>query len=143
MIKQYFITESSIPGLVCFINSHGIWQHYIYGHYFVLQLLNTHSRRLFSHRLLFECPHVRRAGPSIYKVTVLNFTMPSVSAFNNVCSSLFQCGVCSAVFHVGCLDATKPCPKCERRQKREDLSLLKGDSCLCFKTRRIQLLHQL
>ncbi|PNF15729.1 hypothetical protein B7P43_G12079 [Cryptotermes secundus] len=42
--------------------------------------------------------------------------------------STYRCGVCSAVFHVGCLDATKPCPKCERRQKREDLPLLEGDS---------------
>ncbi|KAJ9583383.1 hypothetical protein L9F63_022249, partial [Diploptera punctata] len=38
--------------------------------------------------------------------------------------STYRCGVCSAVFHVGCLNATMPCPKCERRQKREDLPLL-------------------
>lgn len=52
---------------------------------------------------------------------------------------LLQCGVCSAVFHVGCLDATKPCPKCERRQKREDLPLLEGDSWPFLKTTYIRL----
>ncbi|XP_063218820.1 pleckstrin homology domain-containing family M member 1 isoform X2 [Bacillus rossius redtenbacheri] len=35
--------------------------------------------------------------------------------------SSYRCAECSAVYHIGCLDATKPCPKCERRQKREDL----------------------
>ncbi|XP_066997403.2 uncharacterized protein Plekhm1 isoform X2 [Anabrus simplex] len=40
--------------------------------------------------------------------------------------STYRCSVCCAVFHVGCLDASKPCPKCERRQKREDLPLLEA-----------------
>ncbi|KAK7862953.1 hypothetical protein R5R35_004907 [Gryllus longicercus] len=40
--------------------------------------------------------------------------------------STYRCNVCSAVFHIGCLNASKPCPKCERRQKREDLPLLEA-----------------
>lgn len=38
--------------------------------------------------------------------------------------SFEQCDDCSAVFHAECLNALRPCPKCERRRKREDLPLL-------------------
>ncbi|XP_014611573.1 PREDICTED: pleckstrin homology domain-containing family M member 1 [Polistes canadensis] len=38
--------------------------------------------------------------------------------------STFRCGLCNAVFHADCLNAYKPCPKCERRRKRMDLPLL-------------------
>ncbi|EFN80559.1 pleckstrin homology domain-containing family M member 1 [Harpegnathos saltator] len=38
--------------------------------------------------------------------------------------STFRCGACNAVFHADCLNASKPCPKCERRRKRMDLPLL-------------------
>ncbi|CAB3385986.1 Hypothetical predicted protein [Cloeon dipterum] len=31
----------------------------------------------------------------------------------------FKCPDCNAVFHVGCLDAKRPCPKCERRRRRD------------------------
>ncbi|XP_059474947.1 pleckstrin homology domain-containing family M member 1 [Neocloeon triangulifer] len=31
----------------------------------------------------------------------------------------YKCPECSAVFHVGCLDAKRPCPKCERRRQRD------------------------
>ncbi|XP_049804747.1 run domain Beclin-1-interacting and cysteine-rich domain-containing protein isoform X1 [Schistocerca nitens] len=40
--------------------------------------------------------------------------------------STYQCPACHAVFHGGCLNASKPCPKCERRQKREVLPLLEA-----------------
>lgn len=36
----------------------------------------------------------------------------------------YRCGACNAVFHSDCLNASKPCPKCERRRKRMDLPLL-------------------
>ncbi|CAH0562059.1 unnamed protein product [Brassicogethes aeneus] len=36
----------------------------------------------------------------------------------------YRCDNCSAVYHKGCLNSLKPCPKCERRKKREDLPLL-------------------
>ncbi|PBC28109.1 Pleckstriny domain-containing family M member [Apis cerana cerana] len=36
----------------------------------------------------------------------------------------YRCGACNAVFHAECLNATKPCPKCERKRKRMDLPLL-------------------
>ncbi|XP_055319751.1 uncharacterized protein LOC129577176 [Sitodiplosis mosellana] len=36
----------------------------------------------------------------------------------------YKCDDCSAVFHAECLNALHPCPKCERRRKREDLPLL-------------------
>lgn len=35
-----------------------------------------------------------------------------------------QCEVCNAVYHIECLSPSKPCPKCDRRRKREHLSLL-------------------
>lgn len=38
--------------------------------------------------------------------------------------STYRCGLCNAVFHANCLNAYKPCPKCERRRKRMDLPLL-------------------
>lgn len=38
--------------------------------------------------------------------------------------STFRCGSCNAVFHTDCLNASKPCPKCERRRKRMDMPLL-------------------
>ncbi|XP_015607483.1 uncharacterized protein LOC107273615 isoform X2 [Cephus cinctus] len=38
--------------------------------------------------------------------------------------STYRCGVCNAVFHMNCLNASKPCPKCERRRKRMDRPLL-------------------
>lgn len=38
--------------------------------------------------------------------------------------STFRCGACNAVFHTDCLNASKPCPKCERRRKRMDMPLL-------------------
>ncbi|KAL0113523.1 hypothetical protein PUN28_012584 [Cardiocondyla obscurior] len=38
--------------------------------------------------------------------------------------STFRCGACNAVFHTTCLNASKPCPKCERRRKRMDMPLL-------------------
>ncbi|XP_077279331.1 pleckstrin homology and RUN domain containing M1 [Temnothorax americanus] len=36
----------------------------------------------------------------------------------------FRCGACNAVFHADCSNASKPCPKCERRRKRMDMPLL-------------------
>ncbi|KAL7297965.1 hypothetical protein TKK_0008980 [Trichogramma kaykai] len=42
--------------------------------------------------------------------------------------STYRCGLCHAVFHSDCLNASKPCPKCERRRKRMDLSLLDFDN---------------
>ncbi|XP_043264284.1 pleckstrin homology domain-containing family M member 1 [Colletes gigas] len=38
--------------------------------------------------------------------------------------STYRCDVCNAVFHDECLNANKPCPKCERRRKQMDLPLL-------------------
>ncbi|KOX81087.1 Pleckstrin homology domain-containing family M member 3 [Melipona quadrifasciata] len=38
--------------------------------------------------------------------------------------STYRCGACNAVFHAKCLNANKPCPKCERKRKRMDLPLL-------------------
>ncbi|KYM99382.1 PREDICTED: pleckstrin homology domain-containing family M member 1 [Cyphomyrmex costatus] len=38
--------------------------------------------------------------------------------------STFRCGACNAVFHANCLNASKPCPKCERKRKRMDMPLL-------------------
>ncbi|KAK0077689.1 hypothetical protein PV325_003583 [Microctonus aethiopoides] len=35
-------------------------------------------------------------------------------------ASTYRCGECNAVFHIDCLNATKPCPKCERKRKRLD-----------------------
>lgn len=37
---------------------------------------------------------------------------------------VYRCDICNAVYHKGCLNSSKPCPKCERRKKREDLPLL-------------------
>lgn len=34
-----------------------------------------------------------------------------------------QCEICGAVFHAQCLNEQQPCPKCERRRKREELDL--------------------
>ncbi|XP_024879853.1 pleckstrin homology domain-containing family M member 1 [Temnothorax curvispinosus] len=41
--------------------------------------------------------------------------------------STFRCGACNAVFHADCSNASKPCPKCERRRKRMDMPLLDMD----------------
>ncbi|KAF5276659.1 hypothetical protein FQA39_LY06463 [Lamprigera yunnana] len=38
--------------------------------------------------------------------------------------NVYRCNVCNAIYHNGCLNSTKPCPKCDRRKKREDLPLL-------------------
>ncbi|XP_044256164.1 pleckstrin homology domain-containing family M member 1 [Tribolium madens] len=37
---------------------------------------------------------------------------------------IYRCDVCNAVYHKGCLNSTKPCPKCKRRKERADLPLL-------------------
>jgi hypothetical protein len=37
---------------------------------------------------------------------------------------IYRCDVCNAVYHKGCLNSSKPCPKCKRRKEREDLPLL-------------------
>ncbi|KAG8240174.1 hypothetical protein J437_LFUL009464 [Ladona fulva] len=36
----------------------------------------------------------------------------------------YRCPSCNAVFHASCQDSARPCPKCERRKKREDITLL-------------------
>ncbi|CAH1980518.1 unnamed protein product [Acanthoscelides obtectus] len=38
--------------------------------------------------------------------------------------NVFRCSVCFAVYHKSCLNSLKPCPKCERRKKRDELPLL-------------------
>ncbi|GLV37637.1 Pleckstrin homology and RUN domain containing M1 [Carabus blaptoides fortunei] len=38
--------------------------------------------------------------------------------------STYRCEICNAVYHIECLNPSKLCPKCERRRKREHLSLL-------------------
>lgn len=38
----------------------------------------------------------------------------------------FRCQICGAVFHDQCLNDSQPCPKCERRRKREDLPLFEA-----------------
>ncbi|XP_022232872.2 uncharacterized protein LOC111081190 [Drosophila obscura] len=38
-------------------------------------------------------------------------------------STTFRCLTCGAVFHAECLNEQQPCPKCERRRKREDQGL--------------------
>ncbi|XP_020715554.1 uncharacterized protein LOC101458398 isoform X1 [Ceratitis capitata] len=35
----------------------------------------------------------------------------------------YRCEICGAVFHAQCLNDKQPCPKCERRRKRDELSL--------------------
>ncbi|XP_054738244.1 pleckstrin homology domain-containing family M member 1 [Anastrepha obliqua] len=35
----------------------------------------------------------------------------------------YRCEICGAVFHAQCLNDQQPCPKCERRRKREELDL--------------------
>ncbi|XP_022915202.1 uncharacterized protein [Onthophagus taurus] len=38
--------------------------------------------------------------------------------------NVYRCEGCSAVYHKGCLDESKPCPKCKRQRERADMSLL-------------------
>ncbi|KAH8394879.1 hypothetical protein KR222_008459 [Zaprionus bogoriensis] len=38
-------------------------------------------------------------------------------------ATTFRCVTCGAVFHAECLNEHQPCPKCERRRKREDQPL--------------------
>ncbi|XP_037948085.1 uncharacterized protein LOC119679671 [Teleopsis dalmanni] len=38
----------------------------------------------------------------------------------------YRCEMCGAVFHAHCLNDKQPCPKCERKRKREDLPLLEA-----------------
>ncbi|KAH8290192.1 hypothetical protein KR054_000920 [Drosophila jambulina] len=38
-------------------------------------------------------------------------------------STTFRCLACGAVFHAECLNEKQPCPKCERKRKREDQGL--------------------
>ncbi|XP_060515935.1 uncharacterized protein LOC132695600 [Cylas formicarius] len=38
--------------------------------------------------------------------------------------NVYRCDMCYAVFHKSCLNSSKPCPKCERRKKRQELPLL-------------------
>ncbi|XP_030756081.1 uncharacterized protein LOC115882273 [Sitophilus oryzae] len=38
--------------------------------------------------------------------------------------NVYKCDICNAVYHKNCLNSSKPCPKCERRKKREILPLL-------------------
>ncbi|XP_068145614.1 uncharacterized protein Plekhm1 [Drosophila tropicalis] len=38
-------------------------------------------------------------------------------------TTTFRCVACGAVFHAQCLNEHQPCPKCERRRKREDQAL--------------------
>ncbi|ENN74188.1 hypothetical protein YQE_09161, partial [Dendroctonus ponderosae] len=42
--------------------------------------------------------------------------------------NVFRCDLCNAVYHKNCLNSSKPCRKCERRKKREDLPL---DGAIC------------
>ncbi|CAG9855328.1 unnamed protein product [Phyllotreta striolata] len=37
---------------------------------------------------------------------------------------VYRCDECSGVYHKLCLNSSKPCPKCKRRRKREELPLL-------------------
>lgn len=66
----------------------------------------TKSKPLFP----FDVEHVYRVGMLLQ--------------INRILTYYFQCEVCNAVYHKGCLNASKPCPKCERRKRREDLPLL-------------------
>lgn len=36
----------------------------------------------------------------------------------------FRCDACGTIFHSKCLNESQPCPKCDRRKKREDFPLL-------------------
>lgn len=38
--------------------------------------------------------------------------------------NVYRCDKCSAVYHKGCLNSCKPCPKCERLKKREDIPIM-------------------
>ncbi|KAJ8913182.1 hypothetical protein NQ315_009019 [Exocentrus adspersus] len=38
--------------------------------------------------------------------------------------NVYRCDICNAVYHKNCLNSSKPCPKCERKKKREELPLL-------------------
>ncbi|KAJ8930045.1 hypothetical protein NQ314_017210 [Rhamnusium bicolor] len=38
--------------------------------------------------------------------------------------NIYRCDICHAVYHKNCLNSSKPCPKCERKKKREELPLL-------------------
>lgn len=42
----------------------------------------------------------------------------------------FQCLTCGAVFHAECLNEKQPCPRCDRRRKREDQGLQEAVQCL-------------
>ncbi|XP_055838216.1 pleckstrin homology domain-containing family M member 1 [Episyrphus balteatus] len=41
-------------------------------------------------------------------------------------NTTYRCQPCGAVFHAGCLNELEPCPKCERRRKRQDLPLFEA-----------------
>lgn len=66
---------------------------------------------------------------------IMNCSLCSVKGFIcEVCTSpkvlypfhidtTFRCQTCGAVFHASCLNDLQPCPKCERKRKREDFPL--------------------
>ncbi|KAF5306032.1 hypothetical protein FQR65_LT00747 [Abscondita terminalis] len=39
-------------------------------------------------------------------------------------NNVFRCNICNAIYHNECLNSSRPCPKCDRKKKREDLPLL-------------------
>ncbi|ALC42792.1 maker152 [Drosophila busckii] len=48
-------------------------------------------------------------------------------------ATTFRCVSCGAVFHAECLNEHQPCPRCERRRKREDHPLLEAVQTLKLK----------
>ncbi|EDV37112.1 uncharacterized protein Dana_GF13287 [Drosophila ananassae] len=45
-------------------------------------------------------------------------------------STTYRCLTCGAVFHAECLNEKQPCPRCDRRRKREDQGLQEAVQCL-------------
>lgn len=42
--------------------------------------------------------------------------------------NVYRCDICYGVYHKTCLNSLKPCPKCERRKRREELPLINAIS---------------
>lgn len=38
--------------------------------------------------------------------------------------NVYRCDMCNGVYHKTCLNALKPCPKCERRKRRDEFPLI-------------------
>ncbi|KAF2885712.1 hypothetical protein ILUMI_20485 [Ignelater luminosus] len=103
---------------------------YMYEHvhqYSISDLSQIRSGALVQHLqkvVAFAIEHVQNCWLCSQKGFICEICNKSKVLYPFDIENVYRCSVCNAVYHNGCLNSTRPCPKCERKKKREDLPLL-------------------